>query len=144
MGLLSAARTPPVVGGRDMSVTQACAVMMAEGVAAIAVVEQGKLVGIFTERDLTKRIIPEKLDPDTTKLDDVMTTEIKTVTSDKPFEEALNFMLSSRIRHLPIVDHENRILGMLSLRSMLLRHCEDQDSALESITAFMGADGPGG
>jgi CBS domain-containing protein len=144
MGLLSAARTPPVVGSRDMTVTQACAIMIKEGVAAVAVVEDGKLAGIFTERDLAKTIIPKKMDPETTKLGDVMTTSLKTVTSDKEFDEALAFMLSNKIRHLPIVDADNHCLGMLSLRSMLLRHCEDQDSALDSITAFMGADGPGG
>src|SRR5205814_1329233 len=83
MGLLNAARTPPVMGSRDMTVTQACASMMSEGVAAIAVVEDGKLVGIFTERDLTKTIIPKKMDPESTKLGDVMTTGLKTITSDK-------------------------------------------------------------
>lgn len=144
MSLLNAARTPPTVGSPDMTVDQACRRMIVDRVAAIGVVENGKLIGLFTERDLTKKVIPNGLRPETTLLRDVMTSPCKTTTLDKTFNEAINYMLEEDIRHLPIVDDESRILGMLSLRSMLIWRIEDLDNALKSAAAYMGADGIGG
>lgn len=144
MSLLNAARSPAITGGPEMMVAEACDIMIKEHVAAIAVVEGGKLTGIFTERDLTKKMVPKRLDPNSTKLAEIMTDNPLTITRDRPFNEALSFMLEHKIRHLPIVDDSGMILGMLSLRSMLMRQIEDMDNAMEGVAAYMGADGPGG
>ena len=67
--------TPTETITRSTTVMEACRVMKSEKVGALAVVEEGKLCGIFTYRDLVDRVILDKRDPQTTKLDDVMTTD---------------------------------------------------------------------
>lgn len=88
-------------------------------VGAIVILEAGnRLVGIFTERDLLKRVVAPGLDPDTTKLDDVMTPHPVTITSMDTVRSAMAEMHDNQIRHLPVVDH-GKIAGILSMRDFV-------------------------
>ena len=92
--------------------------MSERNIGAIAVLDSGKLVGIFSERDLMTRVVVPGLNPDDTPVSNVMT---KALVAAKPEEEigsALQKMQSLGCRHLPVVD-EGNLIGMLSLRDLL-------------------------
>lgn len=101
-----------------MSVRDAACRMAAEKVGAMLVVENGQLVGIFTERDVLNRIVAARLDPDKTMLAEVMTRNPQTVRADKPFSHAMHMMYEGCFRHMPVVDN-GKPVGMISIRDAL-------------------------
>ncbi len=144
MALLKAADVPATTVAKNATVIEAINAMEQNRVGAVAVVEQDFLKGIFTERDVMRRVVLAKRNPETTTMSEVMTTPVQTVSSDASPNEALAIMIEKHIRHLPIVDKENRILGMLSIRNLLQRRVEDLSHELEAVDAYLAADGIGG
>jgi CBS domain-containing protein len=144
MALLKVADTPATTVAKNATVIEAVAAMEKNRVGAVAVVEQGFLKGIFTERDVMLRVVLAKRNPETTTMSEVMTTAVQTVPADTSPNEALTIMVEKHIRHLPITDKEGRILGMLSIRNLLQRRVEDLSHELEAVDAYLTADGIGG
>lgn len=94
-------------------------------VGAIAIVDDGKLVGVFSERDLMTRVVAAGLDPETTPIDAVMTKTLAVAAPAENIDDALGKMSSLNCRHLPVVD-SGKLIGMLSLRDLLLIDDEHQ------------------
>ena len=91
--------------------------MLEEDVGSVAVCDEGKLVGIFTERDVL-RLAGEGAPLDDVRVADVMTTEVTTVSADVSVTDAAALMGERRIRHLPVVE-DGRLLGMIGIRDVL-------------------------
>lgn len=108
----------PVSAGADISVAAAAQLMQRHGVGALLVIEAGRLAGIFTERDALFRVLAEGLDPQRTRVAQVMTANPRTITPDRPFGHALHLMYEGRFRHVPVVEN-GRALGMVSARDAL-------------------------
>lgn len=111
-----------IVAGQDlltapaaMTVAEAGRQMRQRNVGAMMVVDGGKLVGVFTERDALFRVVAAGLDGKTTTLATVMTANPKTITPERPFAHALAMMHEGRFRHLPVVE-DGRPVGMISVR----------------------------
>ncbi len=100
------------------SVSEACALMKAGHVGAIAIVEDGRLRGIFTERDAVYRVLAQDLEPHATRLEQVMTRAPQTITPDRPFGHALHLMYEGGFRHVPVVEG-GKLIGMVSARDAL-------------------------
>ena len=92
--------------------------MSDKNVGAVAILESGRLVGIFSERDLMKRVVAAGLNPEKTAVGNVMTKELVVGHPKDDINDALQKMHSIGCRHLPVVDSGN-LLGMLSLRDLL-------------------------
>jgi CBS domain-containing protein len=118
--------------------------MYREHIGAVAVTEQGKLSGIFTERDLMLRVVLPKRDPDRTSVRQVMSAPVETVRRDGGPDDALKMMLEKHIRHLPVVNEDGSLAGMLSIRNLLQEKVEDLTVQLDSLEAYFTADGVGG
>jgi CBS domain-containing protein len=99
-------------------VSEACALMKAGNVGAIAIVENGRLCGIFTERDVVYRVLADELEPHATRLEQVMTPTPQTITPDRPFGHALHLMYEGGFRHVPVVEG-GKLIGMVSARDAL-------------------------
>ncbi len=102
----------------ETTVLQAAVMMAKKHVGAVLVVEDERLVGIFTERDAVFRVIARKLDPATTTLADVMTRDPKTTAPDKTFGAAMMLMHENHFRHLPVVEN-GKPIGIVSARNAL-------------------------
>ncbi len=144
MSLTRLTRKPLLTIAPERTIADAVGLLVEHRAGALAVTEGQKLVGIFSERDVMKRVVIEGMDPKTTRLADVMTTQIITATESTPINEAINLMSQHRIRHLPLVDAEGNLLGMVSLRYLLHDRLEELFEELRSLDAFIHADGPGG
>jgi len=99
-------------------VSKAAKLMATKNVGAVMVVDEERLVGIFTERDIVVRVVAPGLDARTTRLADVMTAEPQTVDPDQPFGYALFVMHEKGFRHLPVVEG-GRPIGIVSSRSAM-------------------------
>ena len=108
----------PVTAAASISVTEAAQIMRDRNVGALMVVDNGKLAGVFTERDALFRVLAEGKNGDSTHLAEVMTRDPKTVGADKPFLHALQMMHEGGFRHLPVVENET-LLGIVSVRDAL-------------------------
>ena len=113
-------------------------------VGAAVVLDGDQLAGIFSERDIMLRVVGAEKDPATTTVLDVMTREPESVEADTEGGDALELMVRKHIRHLPIVDKEGKLVGLLSIRNLLHNHVDDLVDQLNSIEAYFSADGPGG
>ena len=99
-------------------VSKAAKLMADKNVGAVMVVEDKRLVGIFTERDIVFRVVARGLDAQMTRLADVMTPAPDTVDPDKPFGYALLVMHERGFRHLPVIQ-DGKIVGIVSSRSAM-------------------------
>lgn len=107
-----------------MTVRDAARLMKKHRVGAMMVVEDGKLAGVFTERDVVNRVVAEDKDPRTTRLAEVMTRDPMTVHPDRPFPDALHLMHEHGFRHVPVVEN-GRPVGVVSARDALGPELED-------------------
>jgi CBS domain-containing protein len=97
------------------SVADAALMMADRGVSSVVVGQHSRLEGIFTVRDLARRVVAVGLDPKTTRLADVMTTNPETIAPDELPIRALRRMQDGGFRHLPIVD-SGKVVGVVSRR----------------------------
>jgi CBS domain-containing protein len=109
---------PLVYADPNENVRQVARRMSDRNIGAVAVLDSGKLVGVFSERDIMTRVVAEGLDADTTSVAEVMTREIVVAERGEDVNDALQKMSSLGCRHLPIVE-EGNLIGMISLRDLL-------------------------
>jgi CBS domain-containing protein len=105
----------PLTAPAHTTIAEAARLMKQRRVGALMVVEEGKLVGIFTERDALFKVNAAGLDAERTQVAEVMTPNPRTIHPDKPFMDALHLMHESSFRHIPVVEN-GRPIGMVSAR----------------------------
>ena len=131
--------------GVEVSVAEAIRMMLSCGVGGVAIVDAARhVLGIFTERDVLVKLALSGRDPALTPVVDVMTTGVETANTDITAGEALTFMLGRHFRHLPIVDAEGKLLGIISLRNLLQWRTEDLGRELDSLEQYYSNDSLGG
>jgi CBS domain-containing protein len=146
MGLMRLVQETPQVSP-DVSVLDAVRVMTEAQVGAIAVTSgrNGKqIVGIFTERDLMKRVVHQERDPRATRIAEVMTSPVETVPNSTSVAEAAAIMRDRHIRHLMVVDPDGELIGLVAQRYLLYDLMSDLEIKVENLEGYIMADGPGG
>jgi CBS domain-containing protein len=143
MGLLRLTHVRPEITS-DMMVAQAVRVMAEAEIGAIAVTDEKQIIGIFTERDLMKRVVAQARDPATTAVKAVMTKHVVTVLDSTSVADAAAIMRSRRMRHLAIVDDDGDYVGMLAQRHLLYDLMNDLALKVDDLSGYLMADGPGG
>ena len=108
----------PVTAAATTTVCAAALLMKQRQVGAIMVVEDGKLVGVFTERDALFRVVAAKRDGETTTLAEVMTPRPQTIHPDRSFGNALEMMHDGHFRNVPVVE-DGCLLGIVSVHDAL-------------------------
>jgi CBS domain-containing protein len=110
--------TPPHQIEPDRTAADAVAAMRRHRVGCLLVCDGGKLVGILTERDLMRRVIASGR-PLTTSVSDCMTPDPITVSSKEPIRAAIERMENGGYRHLPVLDEQQRLVGILSVKRIV-------------------------
>ncbi|AEG61666.1 CBS domain-containing protein [Desulforamulus ruminis] len=100
--------------GPDQSAQEAARLMSQHNVGSIPVVENGKCVGMITDRDITLRITSQGLDPQSTQVQSIMTTDVVTGAPEMDVHQAANLMAERQIRRLPVVEN-GQVTGMVAL-----------------------------
>ena len=103
---------------RTASVAEAAQMMETHNVGIVAVLEGERLVGVFSERDVVRRVLNHGRDPLQTPVAEAMTTNIIVATPDEDYQAAMRKMDQANIRHLPVVEGD-RMVSMLSIRDLM-------------------------
>lgn len=119
----------------DDTLAEASAKMWQQQTGSLLIMEGDRLIGIVTERDVL-RTVGEGHDPKNVNLRDVMTSDVVTVGSDLSIREAAQIMFDKWFRHLPVVDSDGSVVGIVSLRDLngLVAQGMEEPGTLEQLT----------
>jgi len=120
----------------QQTVTEAAKYMVDANVGAAPVLEGTSLVGIFSERDIMSKVVTRGRDPLTTRVADVMSTELRTVAPDSSCDEAMLMMQNNGIRHLPVCEGKT-LVGFLSLRDLMRQTLEEKSGEADMMRAYI-------
>jgi CBS domain-containing protein len=119
------------------TVRAAAALMNERGVGGLLVVDESKqLLGVFTERDILRRVVVTGLDPETTLVADVQTTDVVTCLPDTGLDECSVIMTKRRIRHLPVADADT-VYGVITIGDVLAFRISEQESTIQYLNGYM-------
>jgi CBS domain-containing protein len=121
----------------DASVFQAAVLMDEQKIGALLVMEDGSMVGIFSERDILRRVVAQGRDAATTLVRDVMTAEVACCRLHTTLEEASGVMKNRRIRHLPVVDDNDGLLGLISIGDLNAYQNNAQEQTIHLLHQYI-------
>ncbi len=122
--------------GPDDSVFEAIKILAEKGVGALMVMDKGKLVGILSERDYTRKIALLGKNSKETKVRDIMTANVLVVTPQTRTRQCMAIMSEKNIRHLPVVDG-NTVVGMLSIRDLMNDIIADHEFTISQLENYI-------
>lgn len=119
------------------SVRQALELMAQEDVGALLVMEDGRLFGIFSERDYTRKGILHGKSSLDTKVHEIMTARVTCASHDKTIDEAMAIMDDKRIRHLPVLDANSQVIGVVSVRDLIKETISEQAFIIKQLESYV-------
>jgi CBS domain-containing protein len=122
----------------DASVFDAVKLMVDTGVGSVLVTEEGKVAGIFTERDYLRRLTLEGRDDKETSVRDVMSSPLVVVTPDTEIDECMAVMTDRRVRHLPVVEGGD-VMGIVSIGDVVKFKSKQQSFEIRYLTDYITA-----
>lgn len=120
----------------DHTVLEAVRAMVERNIGAVPVLHHGELVGVFSERDLMRRVVAERRNADTTLVGEVMSTTLHVVEPYESLENCMLLMKQHNIRHLPICEGR-KLRGMASMRDILLHNLVEKDGEVNFMRAYI-------
>ncbi len=105
-------------------------------VGALMVMDAGRLVGVFSERDYTRKVALQGRNSRETQVAEIMSRQVLSVSSRTAVREAMRLMSERRIRHLPVVDGA-MVLGMISIRDLLDDIIAEQDATIAQLESYI-------
>lgn len=110
--------------------------MCEKNIGGLLIVENGKLVGIFTERDYARKLILKGKSSKDTPISELMTKNPFTVSPDNSIEDCMNLMTDKHIRHLPVVDGD-QLIGMISIGDVVKTIIREQKGIIEHLESYI-------
>ena len=120
----------------DRSVMDAARTMVQHNVGALPVLDNDRLVGVFSERDLMKRVIVEGRNASQVTVASVMTTDVITADINDDHATCLKKMTTRQCRHLPVIEN-NKLVGFLSARDLMISEVEGKEFEIKSLTDYI-------
>ena len=120
----------------NATVLEAIKIMADKGVGARVVAEDEKVVGIFSERDYTRKIALMERTSESTLVSDIMTSKVISVSLNHTVEECLQLMTDRHLRHLPVLDQE-KLVGFISIGDLVKAAMEDQRILIEQLQQYI-------
>ena len=136
--LLRAKASRPVLTiERDETVLSATQQMNEQSVGALLVTDRGRLTGIFTERDVLRRVVAAQRNPAETLVGDVMTTNMACASPETSVDDTRAIFKTHRIRHLPIVKADGELVGMISIGDLNAHLANDREVTLHFLNEYL-------
>ena len=127
---------PMVTVKPEDTVLEAIKVLAREDIGAAAVIADGKLVGIFSERDYTRKVILLGRHSESTRIEEIMTRNVICVNPRTKTRDCMALMSEKNIRHLPVVE-DGRVVGMVSIRDIVTDIIADQDFTISQLEQYI-------
>lgn len=122
---------------QSASVLEATRRMNEHRIGALVVMDGDRIAGIFTERDVLRRVVAQELAPASVPVRDVMTRQIICCSPDTPLDEAASIMRDRRIRHLPVVDDTGHLAGFISIGDLNAYHAASQQAKIRFLHDYL-------
>ena len=122
----------------QQTVLEVARLMVDRNIGAVPVLNQGELVGIFSERDLMTRVVVPGLDPARTRVSEVMTEDPLTIAPNDDLETCMMLMRRHGFRHLPVCSGRE-LRGVVSLRDILLNDLNEKDDEVRMMRAYLNS-----
>jgi CBS domain-containing protein len=121
----------------DATIFEALKYMAEKNVGALMVIENDQLVGIFSERDYARKVVLEGGDEKTTLVKQVMTSQVIGITLDRRVDECLALMTNKFIRHLPVIDQDGVIAGVISIGDIVKEVIAEQGFVIDQLVNYI-------
>lgn len=121
----------------EESVLAALKVMAECNIGAVLVLDNGRLEGIFTERDYARKVALQGKTSSDTRVRDIMTSKVFYVSPERTTEESMALMTEKRCRHLPVLDAENKVLGIVSIGDLVKEALDQQRFIIEQLELYI-------
>jgi CBS domain-containing protein len=144
MGQIRLGSKRPLTVTPHVTVHAAARAMAERNVGAGAVVEDDRLVGIITERDVVQKVVANGRDAIGVPVADVMSSPAISIALHTSVADAADIMRRNHIRHLPVLDADGKVVGILALRYVLYDMLDDLERNAGDLLGYIMADGPGG
>jgi CBS domain-containing protein len=123
------------IGVADL-VLAAATLMNERAIGGLVVMDGDRVAGMFTERDILRRVVAARRDPTRTTVGEVMTTPVAYCRRDTRLEECRAVMTERRIRHLPVVD-ERGVCGIVTIGDLMAREVTDQEATIQYLNEYI-------
>jgi CBS domain-containing protein len=120
----------------DQTVYDAIAMMAEKGIGALLILSEGKLIGVFSERDYARKIILQGRSSKSTRVREIMTGDPVTVTPDHTVDECMRIITHHRVRHLPVMDGD-RLLGVISIGDLVNAIIASQAQTIDHLHTYI-------
>ena len=123
----------------DTSIYECAKIMSSTGIGALMVMENEKLVGIISERDIIRKLVASHSDISEFKVADIMTKEVMTVPPSMTVAEAMRLVTEKRFRHLPVMEN-GKLIGIISIGDLTRWAMLAQENEISSLTKYIHGD----
>jgi len=123
------------------TVYDAVALMAAKEIGALLVVDEGRLVGVISERDYARKVILQGKHSKETPVHEIMTTHLVTVTRQHSVDDCMRLMSDHRIRHLPVME-DDRLVGVVSIGDLVKAIITEQAQTIDQLHTYIGGGYP--
>ncbi len=120
----------------DNTVQETVLYMTERNIGAVTIVDGERVVGLFSERDLMRRVIAEGRDPKSVSVRDVMTTDLTIATPEDSCEEGISKMRKAKCRHIPVLE-DAKFLGLVSLRDLLEVDADEKADEIRMLNTYI-------
>lgn len=127
----------PVLMAANASVIDALKLMADHNIGSVAVTEEGKLLGLFSERDFVRNVALKRLDPTTTRIGAVLADKMFYVTPDYKLDEVMALMTEKRVRQLPVLDAQQNLVGIISIGDIVKDIISEQAFEIEQLERYI-------
>ena len=121
----------------EATVLEAVNQMNDHKIGALVVMDDGKVAGMFTERDVLRRVVGDGRSPDGTRVGQVMTSKVVCCDPDADLEEVATLMKNRRIRHVPVCSGDGRLLGMISIGDVNAYNASNQEATIHFLNDYI-------
>jgi CBS domain-containing protein len=123
--------------GKDASALQAALLMNEHHIGSLVVLDGDRVAGMFTERDVLRRVVAERRDPATTRVAEVMTTDVYCCTPRTGLDEARAVIRDRRIRHLPVIADDGALAGLVSIGDLNAYDAANQEQTIFLMSEYL-------
>jgi CBS domain-containing protein len=123
----------------EASIFEALGLMAEKNIGAVLVIEQGQLIGIFSERDYARKVILHGKTSRETKVREIMTSRVYYVNIDQSIEECMALMTDKHIRHLPVLDND-QLSGVISIGDVVKEIIAEQEFVIHQLANYISGE----
>jgi len=121
----------------DATVYQALKLMADKNIGALVVLDKGKLAGIFTERDYARKVILRGKSSMKTPVKEIMTHKVHCIPPTRTVEECMALMTEKRVRHLPVLDKNKALIGVVSIGDVVKKVIDNQEFTIQQLDNYI-------